>query len=246
MASAICVTAGLPRDASRRVCMRVQRAPFAIEIVNIAQWRQEYTQDANAPGMPSADDSLSTTRLTLPATLPLNTKKVNAYRVRPEEPHWPLIAMTVLTQLSVGALSAIWLHEFDLRSECSSLPGVAVLGCGHGCAGCIHAASRATHLCLSRAQNVASFLVKPGSIVVLYFFRISCLYAGSLWMHLPGSARSARCTAISGFGGVFASAQLYRVPARPAWNSFHTTAEFFFTALLLGPLFVQAHARQQE
>lgn len=30
------------------------------------------------------------------------------------------------------------------------------------------------------------------------------------------------------------------VPARPAWSSRYTLAEFFFTGLLLGPLFVRA------
>jgi hypothetical protein len=82
---------------------------ITIEIVNIAQWREEYRRGANAPGMPSADDSLSTTRLTLPEALPQDTEKVNTGRVRPEHPHWPLIVMTVLTQLSVGALAALWL-----------------------------------------------------------------------------------------------------------------------------------------
>ena len=31
------------------------------------------------------------------------------WRVRPEDPHWPLVVMTVLTQLSVGAFATIWL-----------------------------------------------------------------------------------------------------------------------------------------
>src|SRR5947209_20028844 len=37
-----------------------------IELVNIATWKTDYRQFANAPGMPCADDSISTTRLTLP------------------------------------------------------------------------------------------------------------------------------------------------------------------------------------
>ena len=41
---------------------------IAIEIVNIAEWRADYLT-ANAPGLPSADDSISTTRVTLPQNL---------------------------------------------------------------------------------------------------------------------------------------------------------------------------------
>ncbi len=213
---------------------------IAIEIVNIAQWRQEYTQGANAPGMPSADDSLSTTRLTLPATLPLNTKKVNVYRVRPEEPHWPLIAMTVLTQLSVGALSAIWLMSLTYGANALRFPALLSLVVGMVALGAstLHL-GRPIYAYRALKMWRRSWLSRE---VLLFsiFSGISCLYAGNMWMHLPGSALLGACTAISGFSGVFASAQLYRVPARPAWNSLHTTAEFFFTTLLLGPLFVQA------
>src|SRR5947208_2572831 len=89
-----------------------------IEIVNIAEWRRNYAASANAPGLPSADDSLSTTRITLPANLPPDTRKVDLNRVRPEHPHWPLVFMTVLTQLSVGAFAAIWLFQiFGLQAR---------------------------------------------------------------------------------------------------------------------------------
>jgi len=41
---------------------------------------------------------------------------------------------------------------------------------------------------------------------------------------------------------VACSARIYMVRARPAWDSGSTAAEFFATALLLGPLFVRAMA----
>src|SRR5216683_436751 len=44
-----------------------------IEIVKTAEWKQEYAVSANAPGLPSADDSFSTTRITLPDDLPPDT-----------------------------------------------------------------------------------------------------------------------------------------------------------------------------
>jgi DMSO reductase anchor subunit len=47
------------------------------------------------------------------------------------------------------------------------------------------------------------------------------------------------CTTLAGFAGVTSSARIYIVRARPAWFSAYTLVEFYSTALLLGPLFVQ-------
>lgn len=82
-----------------------------IEIVNIADWKLNYAS-ANAPGLPSADDSISSTRVTLPGTLPPNMQNADVNRVRPEDPHFPLVVMTVLTQLSVGTFTTVWLLEW--------------------------------------------------------------------------------------------------------------------------------------
>jgi DMSO reductase anchor subunit len=46
-------------------------------------------------------------------------------------------------------------------------------------------------------------------------------------------------TFVAGLAGVTCSARIYVVRARPAWFSGYTLAEFYSTAVLLGPLFVQ-------
>jgi DMSO reductase anchor subunit len=43
----------------------------------------------------------------------------------------------------------------------------------------------------------------------------------------------------AGLAGIYCSARIYLVPARPAWNSGYTVSEFFLTACLLGPLLVR-------
>src|SRR5579862_5846292 len=49
-------------DAMAPACVSAcPEGAIAIEIVNIAEWRRDYLS-ANAPGLPSADDSISTTR----------------------------------------------------------------------------------------------------------------------------------------------------------------------------------------
>jgi formate dehydrogenase iron-sulfur subunit len=47
-------------------------------------------------------------------------------------------------------------------------------------------------------------------------------------------------TLLLGFGGVTASACIYRVPSRPSWNTPLTLLQFNLTALTLGPLFAAA------
>src|SRR5262249_44832438 len=99
---------------------------IAIEIVNAAKWRSDY-MGADAPGLPSADDSISTTRITLPENLLPDTGRVDTQRVIPEHPHWPLVFMLVLTQLSVGAFAVLWLLDWMGRSEGLSLPALVSL-----------------------------------------------------------------------------------------------------------------------
>src|SRR6266567_4269133 len=62
-----------------------------IETVRTSEWLEAYRIDANSPGMPSADDSVSTTRITLPVRMPSDVRKVDLDRLRPENPHWPLV-----------------------------------------------------------------------------------------------------------------------------------------------------------
>jgi len=74
-----------------------------IEIVNIGEWRQDHGA-ANAPEMPAASETISTTRITLPEDLEDDFQRADYNRVRPEHPHWSLVFMLVLTQLSVVAV----------------------------------------------------------------------------------------------------------------------------------------------
>ena len=63
------------------------------------------------------------------------------------------------------------------------------------------------------------------------------LFAGAAVVS-PVIPVAAAVAAVLGFAGVTASAFIYLVPARPAWNSKQTLVDFYLTALLLGPLFL--------
>lgn len=207
-----------------------------IEIVNIAEWKCEYAVNANAPGLPSADDSISSTRITLPHNLPPDTRKVDFFRVRPEDPHWPLVAMTVLTQLSVGGFVTIWLLQLfgkATRLGVAALVSLMVAGLALG-ASTLHL-GRPIYAYRALKMWKRSWLSRE---VLLFgcFSAVAFLYATLLWFSLPGSLAIGALTSLLGAAGITASACIYLVPARPAWNSKRTVAGFFLTSMLLGPL----------
>src|SRR5262249_23554605 len=72
------------------------------------------------------------------------------------------------------------------------------------------------------------------------FSMVACVYAALLWMRLPFGAAVGAFTVLLGFGGVTASACIYCVPSRPAWNTSFTIVQFNLTALTIGPLLAAA------
>ena len=208
-----------------------------IEIVNVAEWRKDYSEAANAPGLPSADDSISTTRITLPSKLPPEMKKADSWRVRPEAPHWPLVVMTVLTQLSVGAFATIWLLQLLHASHRLNIAAFgSLLISGLALASSTLHLGRPIHAYRALKMWRRSWLSRE---VLMFgcFSALAGLYAVSLWLALPFSALLGGLTALAGVAGIAASAFIYLVPARPSWNTKFTIADFFLTAALLGPLF---------
>ena len=66
------------------------------------------------------------------------------------------------------------------------------------------------------------------------------MYAAVLWLGIPGGLWLGALTSVIGVAGVTASACIYRVPSRPAWNTRLTLLQFNLTAATLGPLLVMA------
>lgn len=204
-----------------------------IEVVRTADWREEYKSGANSPGMPSADDSLSTTRITLPVNLPRDVGRVNLHRLRPEHPHWPLVVMTVLTQLSVGAFASIWLLEvFSARLHRAAALVALFVATLALAASTLHL-GRPIHAVRAMKMWRRSWLSREVLLFTL-FANAAAAYSAALWMRLPGTVLLGGITVLFGLAGVGASARLYLVPGRPAWNSPFTILEFYLTAALLG------------
>jgi len=212
-----------------------------VELVNIKSWRAAATSTTVVgTGLPSGDSSVSTTRITLPERLPPNAKPVDLVHLKPGEPHWPLVVMTVFTQLSVGTFAAIWILQLAGASTGLGVAAatsllVALLALG---ASTLHL-GRPVYAYRALKMWRRSWLSRE---VALFagFSLIACLYAPALWMQWNAGPALGAIPLLLGFGGVTASACIYRVPSRPAWNTPLTLVQFNLTALTLGPLFAVA------
>lgn len=220
----------------------VQACPeeaIRIEAVNVAAWLQQVEANANAPGLPPAGQTLSTTRITLPANLPAELEKGDARRVRPEHAHLSLVGMTVLTQLSVGAFACDWLAGWTFgRSVGWSALAALLVGLTALAASTLHL-GRPLHAPRAIKMWRRSWLSREVLLFSLFALAASA-YAGQLWFRAGGAGTLGVLCFLPGIAGVYASARIYQVPARPAWNSAHTTMEFLLTGVMLGPLLIRA------
>ncbi len=207
-----------------------------IEIVNVNEWRREYSSKANAPGLPSADDSISTTRVTMRHETPSDIGRVDTARVQPEHPHWALVFMTVFTQMAVGAIASMSAAQTIAGALIARVPaaGVVLIALFALGASTLHL-GRPVYAFRALSMWRRSWLSREVLFFSL-FAGAAIIYAGLLWTGSKSSAVAGVVAAVVGCIAVYASARLYLVAARPAWNSAHTFLEFYLSAALTGTL----------
>ena len=77
---------------------------------------------------------------------------------------------------------------------------------------------------VSRAEDVAALVAQPRGAAVHRLLRRGRGVRRAALVRLPGSAGIGGLTLLLGVAGVTASACIYRVPSRPAWNTRYTLA----------------------
>ncbi|MFV0306145.1 MAG: DmsC/YnfH family molybdoenzyme membrane anchor subunit, partial [Desertimonas sp.] len=188
---------------------------ITVEKVDVAAWRANPSA-GDAPRLPSATLTMSTTRITLPADVPVATTAASDWNVRPEHPHWPLVWLTLVSQLAVGV--SLTVDSTADRVLAATLAGAALIGA-------IFHLGRPIAAWKAFRNIRRSWLSRE--ILLL------SLYAGlaALAVVVPGATVPA---AVVGALGVYASARLYVVPGRPAWHTPLTIVRFAATAVALG------------
>jgi DMSO reductase anchor subunit len=172
---------------------------------------------------------------------PRNTLPADFYSLHPEQAHWPLVAMLVLTQLAVGAFLAALVAEPvaapQLFESIGPLNAVVAMGFG-----LLALATSILHL----GRPLYAFRAVIGlkhswlsrEIVAFGVFAIlACVYAAAnLLAPRAGSALRVLGVAVasSGILGVLCSVFVYSVTRRALWSTARTAARFFLTTALLG------------
>ena len=105
-------------------------------------------------------------------------------------PHWSLVMMTVLTQLSVGAFVTIWLLQLFGATDASRCRGADVAARGGARAQRRHPSPRPPGLRLPRAEDVAPVLAEPRGAAVHGVLRRRRALRGTA---LDGSAGQPGC-----------------------------------------------------
>ena len=150
--------------------------------------------------------------------MPLEAFGGSEWALRPEDPHWPLVWLTLLTQAAVGAS----LTAGDRAGRLSA----AVLAMVALAASLLHL-GRPLYAWKALRNLRRSWLSREVALFGAY---------GGLAALAVGVPAAAPVAALVGVAGVYASGRLYMVPGRPAWCTPLTLARFGATGLALGGL----------
>lgn len=155
---------------------------------------------------------------------------------------WPLILFTVMSQLVVGAVCTLWLMEAlgkplqastgkPLAASLVFILGggllISLLHLGHP----LLAFRAVTNLGSSWLSREVVLFSVTLVLLILYYLRMS---------DVEPSERSVvgGITSVVALLALIASALVYTIPARSAWDNLYSTFFFIMTAVILGPLYV--------
>ncbi len=217
----------------------VQACPsgaIEIEAVNIVQWAAtQMDVSGNMPHLPDARLTNSTTRFTLPENMPEMMTKADEHHLKPAHPELPLVFMTVLTQISLGAFGALFIGDFlslfgfyqptfilaflVLVPAALGLP-LSALHLGRPLKAISAMKNWRTSWLSREAIALGAFTGLMSLNVALYLFEIA----------QPLRLLFELITLVIGMYGIHAQAMIYRIPARPSWNRITTNRKFFGTS----------------
>lgn len=225
----------------------VQACPsqaIAIRVVSV----ENVIEDAEAalflPAAPDPQITYPTTTYKSQRALPRNMLPADYFQVSRQHPHWPLVVMLVLTQLSVGAFAwGIALERFvDQEFSTAVRPVQAVMALVFGL---LALTASVFHLGRPRFAFRAVLGLRHSwlsrEIVVFGLFAaLACSYAGAVvapasWP-LPREVVSvlAWCVVVVGAVAVFCSVMIYASLRRDFWDFPRTAVRFWLTSIWLG------------
>jgi formate dehydrogenase iron-sulfur subunit len=229
-------------------------AAIQIEIVDRTAWRIDYAA-AESPGMPAAGLTISTTRITLPPNSATKLERVDSGRIKPEHAHLSLVFMTTLIQAVSGSLILGLIYKAAQPLFLTMLLVITVIALNISV---LHL-GRPAYAWRALKMWRRSWLSREVLGFSLFFGALTLYTVTAWWAAIPSAASTALnapwlqqihhlqysaellnilgwTTAFFGIAGTIASAFIYLVPARPAWNMVHTPIDFILSCALFGSI----------
>ncbi len=220
----------------------VQACPsgaIEIEVVNKDEWiKNDMAEQGVAPHLPDIEVTKPTTRYTLPENMP-EVKPADEHIVKPAHSELPLVFMTVLTQMSMGAMVALFLGELVSSFGLSNLAtGGFMISLFVIIPALIGLPLSALHLgrpmmAMTAMKNYKKSWLSREALALGVFAGIGSL---SSLFYIGGTSGLTflltLIAALVGIYGIYAQSMIYRIEARPSWNRESTTKRFFATGYL--------------
>jgi len=192
------------------------------------------------PTTPEPDITYPTTTYSTNRRFPRNLLPADYYSLRPQHPHWPLIVMLVLTQLSVGA----WSIGLLLDGVLDPVLAAAMRPVHTGSAlvfGLVALTASVFHLGRPQYAFRAVIGLKHSWLsreILAFgvFAALACFYPLTNALPLGPGLREwlGWSVAAAGLAGVFCSVMIYVFTQRALWAFPQTGMKFLLTSLLLG------------
>lgn len=210
-----------------------------IEIVNTLEWRNDFAK-AESPGMPPAGHTVSTTRITLPTRSSSWLERVDTGAIPLQHAHASLVAMTTAMQATFGTLTVLVLRRALNTVNITIVAALTAIALNIS----VFHLGRPAYAWRALKMWRRSWLSREVLFFSLFFASIGVCAIASWAATLGVRAAhgfvypSAVAGILFGVCGTLASAYIYLVPARPAWNTVHTPLDFLLSAGLIGTALV--------
>ena len=220
----------------------VQACPagaIEIEVVHKEEWiKYSMEKEGIAPHLPDVSITKPTTRYTLPENMP-EYRPADERILNPAHAELPLVFMTVLTQVSLGAFLALFLGQllfflgFNLPEPTLGMAIMAFLPSAIGLP------LSALHLgrpimAMTAMKNWRTSWLSREAIALGAFTGLASVVAGMYYLEVKGVALLfvEAITLALAIYGIYAQSKIYRVRARPSWNRTSTTKRFLGSAYI--------------
>ncbi|PHS03233.1 MAG: molybdopterin oxidoreductase [Blastopirellula sp.] len=226
----------------------VQACPheaIRIQIIDIDQVSEDAEASPFLPATPDPQITLPTTTYRTKKIFPRNFLPADYFNVSPQSPHWPLVIMLVLTQLSVGGFVAGLSLEFALPVELWEImrPFHAT---GALLFGLLALSSSVFHLgrplyAFRAVLGLRHSWLSREILAFGIFAKLAIVYA--LCVHFLGSTEYvwievlnilAWMVSATGLIALFCSAMIYIFTRKEFWSPVQTGVKFTLTTAVLG------------